>query len=337
MIGKILILLLSLGLLLVGVFLFKNNLIILPQEPKSLPREHIVINDAQYPSFSLIYIANKEGFFKDQNLDVTIQSYVTGKDALAAVIRGNGDLATVYETPFVRQVYQGADIRAISSLHKSATSTALFTLQSKNIRTVSDLKNKRIGLIKGTNAEFFLYTLLTSNGLSNSDVTLLNLNPSEQSKAFENNTIDALITFNPLLYQLKNKFKDEGKVIDSDLYTENSLLVGTTHTINSRKDVMKRIIIALDRAQQFSKQNRRTSIEDVHSSIQNASLNDIQGVWDDYKLTLQLDNVLLSLMNREGQWLKIINAYPTRDLPNFRDSIDTEFLQDVNPDYVTLY
>ena len=330
---KIAFFLVCIVLVTLGVVVYKKNL----SPASSNIIDQIEIADAQFPSFSLLYIANKEGFFKENGLNVHFKSFKIGKDALQNVIAGSSDLATVYEVPFVRSVFDGKDIQVISSLHKSTTSTALIGLKSHQVTTIADVRGKRIGVIKGTNAEFFLYVLLTSSGIQLSDVSIIYLPPEKIDAALLDGSVDGIVIFNPNLYRLKNKLKDDAQVIYSNLYKENSLLVGKSSTVKNRPETMIKVLRALSEAQVFALSHRDKAIDDVVASIPSATRPDINGVWSDYRLELQLDNVLLNTMNQEAQWLKKTGNYGDKEIPNFRPLIFTEYLRAVNPEFVTLY
>ena len=82
------------------------------QRPSST--EHLTLADASQPVFALVYIAEAEGYFAAQGLQVTYKSFTSGRDALSSVVNGHADLATVFETPVVLRAYQGEALSVLT-------------------------------------------------------------------------------------------------------------------------------------------------------------------------------------------------------------------------------
>jgi len=315
-----------------GYFVMQKNI---SKTPKTI--EKITIADAHYQSFGLVYIALQNGYFKDEGLEVRFNTFKVGRDALADAVAGNSDIATVFEAPFVRQIYEGQDLSIISSLHKSTRGTAVLALKKKGIQSVQNLKGKKIAVTKGTNGEFFLYSLLTSQGMRVEDVKLFDTAPSDMQKVLTDGSVDAVATFNPFLSIIQNAFpREEIITFNSEVYTENSVLAGKTEVVKNKKEAFTRLLKALVRAEDFYKSNREESIQAIAKSLVNTPETTIRNIWPDYTLSLNLDNVLLTVLNREGQWFKDNGIYKT-EVPDFRNAIFTEYLKSVKPEAVTIY
>jgi sulfonate transport system substrate-binding protein len=67
------------------------------------------------------------------------------------------------------------------------------------LKTVADLKGKRIALNKGSNVHYLLVKLLEKNGLKYSDVTPVFLPPADARAAFEKGAVDAWAIWDPFL------------------------------------------------------------------------------------------------------------------------------------------
>ena len=125
----------------------------------------------------LVYIADEKGFFADEGLKVTFNTFASAKDALNSVVQGSSEIGTVFETPVVLQSYQGEELRILSTLHNSSQNTGFVGLKSQNIESPTDLMGKTIAVTKGTNGEFFLFQFLTTQGNDLSGVDLMDVKP----------------------------------------------------------------------------------------------------------------------------------------------------------------
>ncbi len=321
---------------LVGVFAYLQRSTFQQNEkPKTV--EKITISRYELPTLALLFIAEQNGYFKDENLDVVYRKFPSGKDALADVLAGNADIATVYETPVVRQIYGGKDVSIISTLHTSSKFMALVGMRNKGINSIEDIRGKKIGVFKGTSHEFFLTSYLTSQGIKLSDVTLVHTEYTNSINSLRNGSIDAVVVENPYFYELKKEFPaDKIIIFQSDVYTTNSVLAGDTSVIKTKKEALTRLLRALVRAEDLLKNNKEEAIKSVIKSVPEFSEESIRGTWDQFTPTVSLNNILLSIMNREAQWFKD-NAVFERPIPDFRKSLFIEYLKEVRPDAVTVY
>ena len=304
---------------------------------KPEPELEITISDAKFQAFGLIYIALQNGYFNDQNLKVNFRTFNLGKDALSDTVAGNSDLATVFESPYINMVNNGEDISIISSLHKSKSNTAIIAYKENGIKSVSDLKDKKIGVVKGTNSEFLLYTLLLGNNLKPSDIKIVYTDKDSIEQLFIDKKVDAVSVFNPNLYSLEQKFTaKEINIFYSPTYIENSVLAGKTEIIKSKRESITRFLKALAKAEDFYKKNPEKSIDAVSVSIPDVPKETIANLWNSYDLTLSLDNVLLEILKREAQTEKDLENSKT-EIKNFRNYIFTDYLKNVKPEDVTIF
>ncbi len=334
--NKKIIITLTFIVILVGIFLYiQNHTTLKNQKPNSV--ESIRFNIYELPTLALVYIAENEGYFKDENLDIKYKKFITGKDGLADALAGNADIAAAYETPVLRQIYEGKEVSVISTLHRSSKYMALVGMRSKGINKIEDIKGKKIGVYKGTSHEFFLTSYLTSQGIKLSEVTLVNVAYKDSLSSLSSGAVDAVVAENPYFYDIKKAIAPERLIIfESDIYTTNSVLAGSTSVIRNKKEALTRLLRALVRAENLTKNNKEQAIKDVIKALPNFSEESIRGTWDYFTPSLSLDNVLMSIMIKEAQWFKENNIYQD-PIPDFRKALFTDYLVKVKPDSVTVY
>ena len=91
-----------------------------------------------------IYVAQQEGFFGDEGLDVTILTPSSTTDAMKLAASGNVDIAVSYEPQVIIGASAGLEIRVVGRLVEHPLSVLLF-LKGKGIKTPADLEGKTIG------------------------------------------------------------------------------------------------------------------------------------------------------------------------------------------------
>ena len=127
------------------------------------------------PDHAPLIIAKKRNFFKDLNLDVEMIEPADPNDPPKLVAAGKLDLAISYQPQLHIQVDQGLPVVRVGTL-VSVPLNSLVVLRDGPIRTISDLKGKKIGFSVGGFEEALLSGMLQKYNLNMSDVDLVNIN-----------------------------------------------------------------------------------------------------------------------------------------------------------------
>ena len=127
------------------------------------------------PDHAPLIIAKKRNFFKDVNLDVEMIEPADPNDPPKLVAAGKLDLAISYQPQLHIQVDQGLPVVRVGTL-VSVPLNSLVVLRNGPIRTISDLKGKKIGFSVGGFEEALLSGMLQKYNLKMSDVDLVNIN-----------------------------------------------------------------------------------------------------------------------------------------------------------------
>ena len=91
-----------------------------------------------------IYVAEQEGLFADEGLEVTILTPSSTADALKLAASGNVDIAVSYEPQVIIGASAGLHIRVVGRLVEHPLSVLLF-MKGKGIEVPTDLEGKKIG------------------------------------------------------------------------------------------------------------------------------------------------------------------------------------------------
>ena len=127
------------------------------------------------PDHAPLIIAKKRNFFKDLNLDVEMIEPADPNDPPKLVAAGKLDLAISYQPQLHIQVDQGLPVVRVGTL-VSVPLNSLVVLKDGPIKTISDLKGKKVGFSVGGFEEALLSGMLQKYNLKMSDVDLVNIN-----------------------------------------------------------------------------------------------------------------------------------------------------------------
>ncbi len=126
------------------------------------------------PNQAPLFVAQQQGFFKQQGLDVKLVSPADPADAPKLVAAGKAELGISYQSGLMFAVARGLPLVRIATLIDSPLN-CVAVLKSSDIKSVKDLKGKTIGYASGGEDRIVLKTMLEHAGLSLSDVDLINV------------------------------------------------------------------------------------------------------------------------------------------------------------------
>ena len=115
----------------------------------------------------------------------------SGNLMVEAVNAGAIDLAYGSEVPPAFAAASGAGIRVVAVIRGDVNEQVVLVPEGSAIRSVADLRGKRVGYVRATTTHFYLNRMLAEVGLSFNDIRPVNLSPSDGLAAFRNGALDA--------------------------------------------------------------------------------------------------------------------------------------------------
>ena len=305
--------------------------------PPAPPKDKITIALSNtYPGSGLLYIAVAKGFYIQENLDVTLQPYTTGLDAMKAMLEKRADLGTTGDTPLMFAVMAGHPVAVVATIFTAGGAFGTVARRDQGIESISDLKSKRIGVTRGTDGDFILSTMLARSRISPDHVKLVPLPPEAMVEAVTAGKVDAVSSWEPWLTRAQKSLGEKGVEfrIDSG-FVLNFSLAGDPEWIQSHPDKIQRLLRALLRAQKFADENWSEAQAIIVKSEQiDPATFDTAGTR--YRFVVQLSQGLLILLEDMARWAIQNKLTDRTTVPNFLDVIDTTALTAVSPDTVTI-
>lgn len=212
-------------------------------------------------SNSLLATAINMGYFEEMGLNVTLTEFQGGPQEIAAMASGDIDIS---------QIGHGAHALCIEGqakiFHLDCTSLAdaVVANTEKGINSIADLKGKTIAVSSGTSAEIILNLALSSAGLTQDDVTLVEMDANGMVSAMVSGGVDACATWSPSTLTIANALGDKALTLATnndyvDQVTFPSSFITTEEFANANHDVLVRFSRALLKAQDY----RAANIEEV--------------------------------------------------------------------------
>jgi len=161
----------------------------------------MVIGYQEQPDW-LLFVARDLGLFEKAGLSPTFVKFDSGPPMIEAARNGTIDLASVGAVAFLIGLSQGVDWTMIGINPEGAYGQGLVVHKDSDIRTPTDLKGKRIGLVVGATAQFGFLMMLRQHGIRIEQVTVVNMAPQAQLLALEARQIDAAMVWEPWMHRM---------------------------------------------------------------------------------------------------------------------------------------
>ncbi|WP_321501589.1 ABC transporter substrate-binding protein [Breoghania sp.] len=122
-----------------------------------------------------LIVAKEGGYFEAQGLDVELVTPADPSAPPRLVAAGQGDVAVSYQPTLYEQAQQGLPVVRFGTLISTPLNTVI-ALESGPVKSLEDLKGKKVGFSISGFEDAILSTMLGTVGLSEKDVELINVN-----------------------------------------------------------------------------------------------------------------------------------------------------------------
>ena len=222
----------------------------------SIAPERVVVS---YPSksitsFPILETAQRRGFFRKENLDVSVV-YMRGGIDIKAIITGDADFGTG-STTAVTAFLAGAPLRVVMSLN-SYVDQALYA--QPKYHSLAELKGQSIGSLNpGGLVDTLLRKVIVQSGLSpERDFVLLNMGGTpERYAALKSGTLAASMLSAPHSLHAEKEGFTRIAVTRDYVDVPGTALVLHADKIKKQPAMIKRFLRATLRAMNFIRENR---------------------------------------------------------------------------------
>jgi NitT/TauT family transport system substrate-binding protein len=321
----------AIGAIITALFIYTT-----PKAPSNQKQLEPVSVGAEFSQVNtLLFVAENMNYFSDKGLDVTLKPYSSGAEALNGMINGEVDIAASSEFSVVNKVLENSSVSIFGTIDRFQQ-ICIVTFRDTRIQDITDLANKSVGLTAGTSAEFFFGRLLELNNINLSHVKRVNMPPNNIVDALINGTVDAVVTWQPYINQIKDVMADD--VVEWPAQSGQQIycsISATNNWIDSHKETLTRFLEAIAQAENYLESNP-TNVKDLVKNHLNFTSEHLESVWPDHFFKLSLDQSLILIMEDEARWLIMNNLTSTTIMPNLQDFIYHQSLAQVKPNSVTV-
>jgi sulfonate transport system substrate-binding protein len=227
------------------------GLALVPRAAAADPITTLGISYAYYDPVSLVLKDN--GFLQDAlGPNVKINWVLSqGSNKALEFLRGNGiQFGQTAGSAALLGRANGAPVQAIA-VSTNAEWTAIVVPANSPIKTLADLKGKRVAATPGTDPNIFLLRALASAGLSGNDITLVPLQHPLGRQALAAGQVDAWAGLDPFMAEAQLQDHDRLIYRNPNFISPGTLLVREDFEA-AHPDVVKLVLAAYNRARNWA-------------------------------------------------------------------------------------
>jgi sulfonate transport system substrate-binding protein len=202
-------------------------------------------------------VSKSKGWFDEafgkQGIKVNYTEFQETPAITEAFGSDRADFVLLAEVPALVVKASKIDVRTTSI--SSVIGTTIVVPTDSPIKTIADLKGKKIAILVGTGEDYGLLKALANNGLSVNDVQLLNLGPADAKAAFEQGHVDAWAVWPPFPEQ--EEVNGKGRVLPGGESVKiYSIAIARGAVIDKHPELEKTFEAVLDRGRAWVAANQ---------------------------------------------------------------------------------
>ena len=325
------------GIIVIGIILIGGGAWYLQsaQRPTPLPLKDITIDPGKGVPSTLLLVAKDQGYFAQHGLNVTFIESPSATVAMQNLLNHKHDFGYVNEYSLSDPQLYNKSVRAIGTLAESDTNSVVGR-RDRGINQIPDLEGKRIGVSKGSIAEYFMDRFFILNGLSSGNVTIIYLPPAELVNAIVNGDIDAAFSFEPYVYQMRQKMGGNAVVWSVNLGQHAHFsLICTEITLQEHPEIAEGMLASVLEAETYVKSHPEEA-KKVAQKQQNFDDQYMNQDWQNHDFSIGLSQSLITSMEDETRWRVGKNLTAAKDVPDFPEYISPDILYRLKPASVTI-
>jgi len=211
-------------------------------------------------SSTLVAVLKAQGTLEKQlaplNASVSWHEFTSGLPLLEALNLDNLDIsADVADTVPVFAQAAGADLTFIAQEAPSPAAQAIVVREDSPLKTVADLKGRKVGFAKAAGAHYLLITALEKAGLSFKDIEPAYLTPADGRAAFEKGAIDAWVVWDPFLAAAQRQSKVRVLADGTGIASYQRYYLASSKFAKARPDVLRVVYAELEKTGRWVKQS----------------------------------------------------------------------------------
>jgi sulfonate transport system substrate-binding protein len=187
--------------------------------------------------------------------------FPAGPQLLEALAVGSLEFGLTGDSPPVFAQAAGKDLLYVGAEPAKPLSSAILVKGDSPLRTLPELKGKRIALQKGSSAHYLLVRAVAKAGLQWSDIQPMYLPPSDARAAFERGSVDAWAIWDPFYAATELDIKPHVLTTGQGLSSNNSFYLASRPFTEGQPQALRALFEELTRADALVQGSRKEAAQ----------------------------------------------------------------------------
>jgi sulfonate transport system substrate-binding protein len=212
--------------------------------------------------------------------------FAAGPQQLEAINAGGLDIASTAESPPVFSQAAGVSLVYLAAGASDGKSISLLVPTNSPVKSVKDLKGKKVAFQKASIGHYLLVKALEKEGLKLSDVQSVFLPPPDANVAFSQGRVDAWFIWEPFV--TRNVQNKVGRVLidgGNGLRDSNNYFSTSRAFYENNQEAIKIFFEELQKEQVWAKNNRK-ELAELLAPVTQLDVPTLEAMHDKYDFTL---------------------------------------------------
>ena len=224
-----------------------------------------------YQKYGTLVLLKGKGLLekKLKSIDYTVEwtEFPGGPQLLETLNAGAVDFGSTGETPPIFAQAANAPLVYIAHEPPAPRGEAILVPKDSPIKSVADLKGKKVAFNKGSNVHYLLVKALEEAGLTYEDVEPSFLAPADGRAAFEKGAVDAWVIWDP--FQAAAEVAIEARELRNGegIVPNHQFYLGTTSLVDGHAQAIDVLIDAISEIDEWTKSDTAAAAAELSPSV----------------------------------------------------------------------
>ncbi|HEX7882697.1 MAG TPA: sulfonate ABC transporter substrate-binding protein [Afipia sp.] len=198
---------------------------------------------------------------------VTWTEFPSGPPLLEALNVGAIDFGNTGEAPPIFAQAAGAPIQYVAYEPPAPKGEAILVPKDSPLKSVADLKGKKVALNKGSNVHYLLVKALEKAGLKYTDIETVFLAPADARAAFERGAVDAWVIWDP--FQAAAEVATQARTLadGTDIVSNYQFYFSSQKFLAADSKVIDLVLAQLSEVDDWAKSDIKAVAEQLSPSV----------------------------------------------------------------------
>ncbi|MYM27701.1 aliphatic sulfonate ABC transporter substrate-binding protein [Duganella sp. CY15W] len=237
-------------------------------QAQSAAKQEVRIGYQKYGTLTLLKgRGTLEQRLASRNVTVKWTEFPAGPQLLEGLNVGSVDFGTVGEAPPIFAQAAGANLVYVGNEPPSPGSEAIVVPKDSRLRSLADLKGKKVVLNKGSNVHYLLVKALEKAGLGYKDIDVVYLPPADARAAFERGSVDAWAIWDPFLAAAEKQLNARVLADGKGLVANHQFYLASRPYAEKNSDIVRIVLEEIAKVDEWGAKNPKEVAQILSAQI----------------------------------------------------------------------